>query len=138
MKIIAVFINKIIDEMFDPAQISHHIEFMTPTQRCVHAWLTGTVDVAYPFAYASFFVGIAIRFFGRIGPWLAIPSFLVIPTDLLEGFAQIMLLNGYDSYLQLKVVVTPIKLVLFLTGLVVTIAGLLRGLRRRLQARKTR
>lgn len=114
----------IIDEMYIAEDIRAHIDAMTPRQRIIHAWMTGTLDVAYPLAYGAFFIGIAIKYFRRFGLWLALPSILVIPTDLIEGFAQIMLLTGQESFMGLKVMATPAKLIFFLLGLCITIMGL--------------
>lgn len=119
----------IIDEMYVAEDIRAHIKAMSPRQRAIHAWLTGTVDVVYPFAYGAFFIGIAIKYFGRFGIWLAIPTFLVIPADLIEGLSQAMLLTGHDSYMGVKLVATPIKLVCFICGLCVTIIGLVLALK---------
>ncbi len=114
----------IIDEMYIAEDIREHIEGMTKQQRTVHAWMTGTLDVAYPFAYGAFFIGIALRYFGRFGIYLAIPSLLCIPADLTEGLAQIMLLTGHEGWMTVKLIATPIKLALFITGLLITLAGL--------------
>jgi hypothetical protein len=56
---------------------------------------------------------------------------LVIPADLLEGGAQIMLLTGHEGFMPLKLIMTPTKLLLFGSGLVITLAGLLNLLRNR-------
>lgn len=106
----------IIDEMFDQAQIRAHIEAMTLEQRSVHALLTSTVDVAYPFAYATFQAGMAYRYLGRWGRWIALLSIVCVPVDLLEGFAQVMLLQGNEPYMALKLIATPVKLALFIPG----------------------
>ena len=116
---------QIIDEMYNAENIRRHVAAMTPAQKSIHSWLTGTVDVLYPFAYAAFFIGIAVKCFGRLGIWLAIPSLLAIPADLTEGFAQIMILQGHDSFISLKVWATPIKLAFFAAGLFITVIGLL-------------
>lgn len=115
----------IIDEMFVAEKINAHIDAMSPHQRLIHAWLTGTIDVLYPFAYGAFFIGIAVKHFGRFGFWLALPSVLVIPADLAEGVAQVMLLTGQDGFMSLKLIATPIKLVLYIFGLCVTVLGLI-------------
>lgn len=115
----------IIDEMYVAETITEHLASMTPTQKVVHAWMTGTLDVAYPFAYGAFFIGMALRFYGSKGPYLALPSIAVIPVDLCEGMIQIMLLNGNESLLWLKEIVTPLKLGLFIIGLSIAIIGLL-------------
>lgn len=72
----------IIDGMQSAEEISDHINAMSPDQRLMHACLTGTIDVIYPFVYSAFFIGIAIKYFGRLGIWLAVPSILVVPVDL--------------------------------------------------------
>lgn len=117
----------IIDEMYVAEEIRHHIAAMSAKQRLVHAWMTATLDVAYPFAYGGFFIGVAMRYFGRFGLFLALPSMAVIPIDLLEGLSQIMLLNGQKGFMALKLWMTPIKLILFLAGFLITMVGLLRG-----------
>nr|WP_298930275.1 hypothetical protein [uncultured Erythrobacter sp.] len=121
----------IIDEMYDAGAILAHIADLTPKQRSVHAWLTGSVDVLYPLVYGGFFIGVALKAFGRTGIWWAIPSALVIPVDLFEGFTQIMLLNGHTEYIHAKVAATPIKLVLFVAGLAITSGGLFQIFRSR-------
>ena len=108
---------EVIDEIWSVEKLKIHLASLTPIQKSVHAWTTGTLDVLYPFAYSAFFIGMTLRFFGRYGPLLAIPSFLVIPVDLLEGLIQIMLLNGNHNVIEWKAIVTPIKLLLFLWGL---------------------
>lgn len=113
----------IIDEMYDPAQVVAHIDAMTPTQSTVHAWMTGTLDVAYPLVYGAFFVGMALRFFGRFGPWLAIPGVAVVPVDLTEGVVQILLLNGHDSVAWLKAYITPLKLGLWFAALFIALVA---------------
>ncbi len=123
----------IIDEMSDPEEIKAHIANMSATQRSVHAVMTATLDVAYPLAYGGFFIGVALRFFGKLGPWLAIPSFLVIPVDLMEGVTQVMALTGNESLLWLKAILTPTKLALYFAGLAVALNGLGIGLKRRMR-----
>ncbi len=114
----------LIDEMYNAADIKAHIAAMSPTQRTVHAWTTGTLDVAYPLCYGAFFIGVALKSFGRFGFVLALPSLLVIPVDLTEGFSQIMLLGGHNEYMGLKIIATPLKLGLFGLGLVIALIGL--------------
>jgi len=107
---------EIIDEMSDPDAIVTHIEAMSAEQRVVHAWMTGTLDVAYPFVYASLFAGLALRHFGKWGPLAAAPNAFVVPADLIEGATQVLLLNGAYEWAWVKAYVTPAKLVLFLLG----------------------
>ncbi len=118
----------IIDEMYVAEEIRAHIQAMSPRQRLIHAWLTATLDVVYPFVYAAFFIGVALRFFKRFHFWWVLPSLLVVPADLTEGAAQIMLLTGNESYMAVKVVATPIKLVVYICGLCITAVGLVLGL----------
>lgn len=122
----------IIDEMYIAEDIGAHLQTMTEQQRTVHAWMTGTLDVAYPFAYGAFFIGIALRYFGRFGIYLALPSLLCIPADLTEGLAQVMILTGHEGWMTLKTIATPIKLVLYITGLLITLVGLCLALKSRL------
>ncbi|MEL7030926.1 MAG: hypothetical protein AAGK80_01530 [Pseudomonadota bacterium] len=121
----------IIDEMSDPDKISAHIGAMSETQRGVHAWMTATLDVAYPLTYGPLFAGLALRAFK---PVFAFPAVAVIPTDLAEGYVQVMALIGDESLLWLKAYLTPLKLVWFLTAMVIAIAALLFGYWRRKHA----
>lgn len=114
---------ELIDEMYLPDQIKAHLASLTPSQKYVHAWVTATLDVAYPLAYGGFFIGMALRFFGRYGAWLALPGVLVIPVDLAEGLVQILLLNGVESVLGYKQILTPLKLGLFFPGLAIAVLG---------------
>ena len=127
----------IIDEMYKPDQIIAHIDALTPVQRKAHAWMTGTLDVVYPFAYGSFFIGMAKRHFIKHGNWLAIPSVLVIPFDLFEGLTQIILLNGNYSVVGLKQIFTPVKLGLFSIGLAIALAAIIITIYRFISGRKT-
>ena len=121
--IMQVWQFEIIDEMSDPEQIRAHVAAFSETQKTVHAWMTATLDVADPLAYGSLFIGMALRFFGRIGFWLALPSLLVIPVDLAEGYVQVTFLMGDDSLLHLKSILTPLKLALFIPGLIIALVG---------------
>jgi len=119
--VMAIWDFEIIDEMSQPRRIVEHIEAMSATQRAVHAWMTGTLDVAYPFVYGALFAGLSLRAFDRWGMLLAIPSFLVIPVDLIEGFIQVLLLNGVYDIAWMKAYVTPLKFVLFGLGVVLSL-----------------
>ncbi|GAA0465231.1 hypothetical protein GCM10009096_02230 [Parasphingorhabdus litoris] len=121
----------IIDEIYEAQVILDHVSCMTPIQRTVHIWLTATVDVLYPFLYGAFFIGVSLKAFGRTGLWLALPSFLVIPVDLFEGFTQVMLLQGHHEYVAAKVWATPAKLTLFFAGSAITAIGLVQLFRQR-------
>ncbi len=122
---------QIIDEMHDPEKIRAHLADMTAEQRRAHAWLTGTVDVAYPLAYGTLFTGMAMRYFPEAGTVLWLPILLVIPFDLAEGLILVMALNGNDGVIEFKRVVTPIKLILFIFGLITCICATWRAWRQR-------
>lgn len=126
----------IIDEMHDPQQVLAHIDAMTPVQRTVHAWMTGTLDVAYPLVYGAFFIGMALRFLGRFGLWLALPGIAVVPVDLTEGVIQILLLTGSDNVAWMKVYVTPLKLGLWFAALLIAMVAAAVAGARLLRARR--
>ena len=116
----------IIDEMFVEEEILQHISAMSDEQKRVHVITTATLDVAYPFAYGFFHAGMAYRYLGGWGKWVAAPLiWICMPVDLVEGFAQVMLLRGQSEYVGLKAIVTPIKLAVFMPSLVFTIIALL-------------
>jgi len=96
---------------------------MSAEQRTPHAWATSTLDVAFPISAGLLFAGVALRFFPKYGIYLALPGFLAIPTDLFEGVIQILALTNTADLLDLKAIVTPLKAVLLLTGLVIAIIG---------------
>jgi hypothetical protein len=124
---------KIIDEMYNSEKIMAHIASMSTEQRTVHWIMTATLDVVYPFIYAVFLAGMAYRFLGNFGKCIAPISLICIPFDLAEGFAQIMLLTGSDDFVTLKTIVTPIKLVLFSTGMFFAVVAGFIGLYRKLK-----
>ncbi|WP_298917115.1 hypothetical protein [uncultured Algimonas sp.] len=91
---------------------------MTDAQRRAHLWLTGTVDIVYPFAYSAFFVGVFRRFLPSRFGWVMIAVALaVVPFDLIEGFAQLLILNGGLDYLGVKAIATSLKLALYIPAL---------------------
>jgi len=118
----------IIDEMSDPEKVRAHIEEMSAGQRHVHAWMTATLDVAYPLTYGPLFAGLALR---ALPPLYAVPALATVPVDLIEGVTQVMALNGAYDWLAMKAIVTPIKLVLFLAAMVIAIFALVLWMRRR-------
>jgi len=101
---------EIIDEIYDPAKLTTHLSHLTDEQKRVHAWTTGTLDVAYPFAYGILFIGMALKCFGKVGPFLAL--------------APALILNGDHSLIPAKTIVTPFKLILFSIGLLVSLAAI--------------
>jgi hypothetical protein len=121
---------EIIDEIYDVETLQRHLAAMTNTQKLVHAWTTASLDVLYPFAYGTLFISLVLKFLGKWGPVLTLPSVVVIPVDLSEGLVQILLLTDKVKLYELKVMLTALKLTLFLFGLVTaTIAGTIGGYR---------
>ena len=112
-----------VDGIADPEQVRQAIQNMTADQQRAHAWITATLDVAYPFAYGLLFAGASSKFFPRKGKYIAPFALFAVPVDLLEGVIQILALTGSADFLNAKAVVTPVKTVCFLYGLVATLAG---------------
>ena len=108
---------QIIDEMHDADEILTHLAMLSSEQKYIHIVLTTTLDVVYPFIYGFFQAGMAYRYLGNLGRWAALLSIFCIPVDLIEGFSQVMLLLGDESFITLKTLVTPIKFGLFIPGL---------------------
>ena len=113
----------LLDAIADPTEARALIEGLTREQRQAHAWITGTLDVAYPLAYGALFLGAMLRFFPRRGPLLAIPVLIGVPADLLEGLVQILALTGQADWLAAKAVLTPVKGGAFVYGAVLALIG---------------
>ena len=113
----------LLDGISSPQLARETIAGFSADQRIAHAWITGTLDVAYPLAYGLLFAGATRRFFPRAGKYLALPPLLVIPVDLFEGLIQILALLAMADWLALKAAVTPLKLLLLASGLATTVAG---------------
>lgn len=114
----------IIDEISDPDKIRAVIAAMTPEQRSAHWWMTLTLDYAYPLAYGGFYAGMALRFFGKLGPWLAIPALVCIPADIVENTVQLFLLSGDEGLIWLKAIMTPVKLATFIPASIIALIGI--------------
>lgn len=113
----------LLDSIAIPAQVNAAISGMSEFQRHLHAWLTGTLDVAYPIAYGALFAGSAYRFFPSSGRLLAIPALVCVPVDLVEGVVQILALTSGIDWTVSKVILTPLKQLLFVVGFLITLAG---------------
>jgi len=107
---------QIIDEMSIPDQIRAAVAAMSEEQLSAHWWMTLVLDYFYPLAYGSFFAGLALRNFGDAGVWAAIPAMIVVPADMIENTIQLLILSGDQSLIWVKAIVTPIKLVTFITA----------------------
>ena len=125
----------LLDAVADPTEARALIEELTREQRQAHAWITGTLDVAYPLTYGALFLGATLRFFPRKGVLLAIPILIGVPADFLEGLVQILALTGQVDWLAAKAVLTPVKGGAFVYGAVLALLGVaLRGWRGRAKA----
>lgn len=113
----------LLDALSDPIEIHRAIASMSDQQRLIHAWMTGTLDLIYPMAYGALFVGSAYKFFPTKGFFLSLPVLICIPVDLAEGVVQIFSLAGCVEWTQLKEFLTPLKQMLFVTALLLTISG---------------
>ncbi|MFN3212163.1 MAG: hypothetical protein ACE37M_03585 [Henriciella sp.] len=114
----------IIDEISDPEQIRAVVAAMSEQQRSAHWWMTLVLDYFYPLAYGGFFAGTALRFFGKAGPWLALPALICIPADVIENTVQLFILSGDDSLIWLKAIMTPLKLATFIPAAIIALIGL--------------
>jgi len=114
----------IIDEISDPDQIRAVVAAMTPEQMSAHWWMTLSLDFFYPIAYGAFFAGLALRYFGAVGPWIIIPSIIVVPADIIENTVQLFILSGDFSLIGVKTIATPIKLVSFIVAALIALVAL--------------
>jgi hypothetical protein len=115
---------QIIDEISDPDQIRAVVGAMTPEQVSAHWWMTLLLDYFYPLAYGAFFAGLALRYFPAVGVWLAVPSMIVVPADIIENTIQLMILSGDQSLIWVKTYVTPLKLVTFVIAALIALAAM--------------
>ncbi|MEQ8693605.1 MAG: hypothetical protein RIC89_22565 [Pseudomonadales bacterium] len=121
-----------IDALSDPEATRQYIAGLTADQRSAHAWITATVDVAYPLAYGSFFAASARCFFpSRF--YLALPGLIVIPVDCLEGLVQVLALTDVVDWLAAKAVLTPLKFGLFYAGFAIAFIGWLTWIYRKIR-----
>ena len=97
---------------------------MTSSERTVHFWITVLLDTAFPLSFGLFFAGMAWRFFGKLGPYAAIPGFVVLIVDLTENTLQAITLSGAAYVLEPKEWVSPLKMNLFyLAALIALVAA---------------
>ncbi len=121
--IILEFGLTLLDGITDPVEVRAAISGMSDSQRHFHAWMTATLDVAYPVAYGALFIGSAYRFFPSTGLLMSLPAIVCIPVDLTEGVVQVLALIGSADLTESKAILTPLKQLLFVSGFLVTIAG---------------
>ena len=121
-----------VDAVTDPEATRAYIATLTEGQRSAHAWITATVDVAYPLAYGGFFAASALCFFPNKS-YLLLPGLIVIPVDCLEGLVQVLALADVVDWLGAKAVLTPLKFALFYLGFAITFVGWLTWIFRKIR-----
>ncbi|MFT6437772.1 MAG: hypothetical protein ACJAVI_005853 [Candidatus Azotimanducaceae bacterium] len=112
-----------IDGISSPDEVRIVISQMSAEQKIVHAWVTATLDVAYPLSYGLFFAGTALRFFSKYGLYLATLPLIAIPVDLIEGVVQVLALTDTADFIGAKAILTPAKSVLFVAGFCISVAA---------------
>lgn len=116
--------GQFLDMSSAPADTRAVFDAMTASERSMHFWLTVLMDTAYPLSFGLFFAGMAWRFFGKFGPFAAIPGFAVLIVDLTENTLQAITLSGAAYVLEAKEWVTPLKMNLFyLAALIAGVAA---------------
>ena len=103
------------------------IAAMSSGQRWTHFWVTLLLDTLYPIAYGAFFVGMALRFFGKLRYLAAVPAFAGAIVDLAENVVQALALSGAVDLLDAKDWLTPLKFGLFAVAGVIAVIGFLIG-----------
>ncbi len=125
----------LVDPISAPDAVRAVIGSMSQEQKTAHAWITATLDVAYPLAYGLLFAGVALHFFERYGAYLALAGLLAIPVDLFEGVVQVLALTDAADLVDLKALLTPLKSGLFIAGLLFCLVAWARWLVRKVRAR---
>ena len=103
----------LLDSLRSATESQQLLVSMSDVQKTAHFRITLWLDMLFPLAFGGFFVGVTLKYFEQVGIWLAIPAFLVIPTDICENLIQLLALTGTEDLLQIKAILTPIKFMLF-------------------------
>ena len=112
----------LLDSLRSATESQQLLVSMSDVQKTAHFRITLWLDMLFPLAFGGFFVGVTLKYFEQVGIWLAIPAFLVIPTDICENLIQLLALTGTEDLLQIKAILTPIKFML--VNISATIAAL--------------
>ena len=116
--------GQFLDMVSKPEDTRAVFDAMTSSERTVHFWITVLLDTAFPLSFGLFFAGMAWRFFGKLGPYAAIPGFVVLIVDLTENTLQAITLSGAAYVLEPKEWVSPLKMNLFyLAALIALVAA---------------
>ena len=94
--------GQFLDMVSKPEDTRAVFDAMTSSERTVHFWITVLLDTAFPLSFGLFFAGMAWRFFGKLGPFAAIPGFVVLIVDLTENTLQAITLSGAAYVLEPK------------------------------------
>ncbi len=131
---VSIWDLQLLDAISDPSEVRQAISSMSSDQHLVHAWITATLDVAYPITYGALFIGSGYKFYGKFGWLIACPVFVLVPVDLLEGVVQVFALTDVADWIDAKAYLTPLKTVLFLIGILTTVIGWVIWLVRRIRS----
>ena len=113
----------LLDNLGPATESQQLLASMSYAQKTAHFRITLWLDMIFPLAYGGFFVGLTLKHFKQLGMWLAIPAFLVIPTDICENLIQLLALTGAEDLLHIKAILTPIKFMLFnIAGCIAAVA----------------
>ena len=82
---------------------------MSLSQKQAHTWITLIPDSLYPIAYGSFFAGGTLKLAGGLKRWVVLPAMVTIIADFCENIVQILSLNGFESLIVAKSILTPLK-----------------------------
>ena len=121
----------LLDSLRSAPESQQLLASMSDAQKTTHFRITLWLDMIFPLAYGGFFAGLTLKNFKQMGAWLAIPAFLVIPTDICENLIQLLALTGTEDLLQIKAILTPIKFMLFNISATITALSLSIGIWRR-------
>lgn len=113
-----------LDSTASPVMARKQIALMTHAQRIDHLALTAIIDSIFPLAYGFLFLGVAVLFWGRLAFSLAILIAILVATDFLENFIQILALLGWGDLLVAKSFLTPLKFFLFFGGWIMLILSI--------------
>lgn len=109
----AIIDGPLLDSLNQAEDVRARVAELSRSQKLAHVWISLLADTVYPLAYGGFFAGMVMKGFPKIGIWLALPAFIVIPIDLSENIIQAAYLTGASDMLSIKAVLTPLKFSLF-------------------------
>ena len=117
-----------LDTVMTGAESRTVIAAMSEGQRWTHFWVTVVLDTLYPLAYGAFFVGVAVKSFGKFGRIAALPAFAASIVDMTENTVQALALSGAADVLDVKDWLTPLKFGLFAAAGLIALLGVIIGI----------